>query len=235
MAEQQQPKSPELEAAELRKTLAEARKAELEAEREALSLDEDRFHFARRKQKELESDAFDEDKRFTFYFNVGVSSGAVERCRGRIKAWHQIDPDAPFEIVLNSPGGSVFDGFDLMDVLEEAREQGHRITTRIAGVSASMAGVIAQMGDERVIGRHSRLHLHEVATGSLGKASDLMDTAELAKSLTHQICQVYADRAARTEAPNIMTADEIFEWIERQERWCTAQDALNRGFVDRIA
>jgi ATP-dependent protease ClpP protease subunit len=229
------PRSAELEAAELRKTLAEARKAELEAEREALSLDEDRFHFARRRRKEIESDAYDEDQQFTFYFNVGVTSGSVEKCRARLKAWHQIDPDAPFEIVLNSGGGSVFDGFDLMDVIEEARDQGHRITTRIAGMAASMAGVIAQMGDERVIGRHSRIHLHEVSTGSLGKASDIKDTAELAESLTRQICQVYADRSAHTEAPSRMTADEVFNWIERQERWCTADDALDRGFVDRIA
>jgi ATP-dependent protease ClpP protease subunit len=229
------PKSPELEAAELRKTLAEARKAELEAEREEHELAEAKWFHARKVHNLAIDDAADEDRQFRHYFKGDVSGASVERARARIKAWHQINPDAAYELVINSGGGEVFAGFDLMDVIEEAREQGHLIVTRIAGVAASMAGVLAQMGDERIIGRHSWLHLHEVSSGSMGKASDIKDTADRVEALTRQICEVYAARAAHTDAPNKMTADEIFDWITRQERWCSAQDALERGFVDRIA
>jgi ATP-dependent Clp endopeptidase proteolytic subunit ClpP len=227
MADDKTPKSPELEAAELRKTIAEARKAELEAERAEHDLAEARHKFDRLAREHAEADAYDDDQHRRYYFNTSVSDGAVERLRKTLRMWSKLDPGCDIEIVVNSGGGSVFAGLDIGDLMQQMSDAGHRITVVVAGMAASMAGVILQFADHRVIGRNSYLHLHEVSTGAIGKASDLEDTAELAKRLTKQAAAVYARRAT-------LTADEIYKRMRRRELWLDADEALELGFVDEI-
>lgn len=226
-------KSPALEKAELAKTKAEAKKARIEAKQAKHDLKVAQFWDKHRRSEIAEKAAWD-IKNGEFYFNTGVSGAAVKSCREWLNEYIRLHPEAPIRLVFNSPGGSVFDGFDLMDCIAEAKDKGHHITTVVAGVSASMAGVLFQMGNDRVIGRHSRLHLHEVSTGTIGKLSDIKDTAELAESLTRTICDVYSERAAQAIGEDAWSSDQIFEWIDRQERWLTAPEALAMGFADRI-
>jgi ATP-dependent protease ClpP protease subunit len=233
MTEKTPAKSPQLEAAELRKVIAEAEKAEIEAKQAVYDLKMSRYWDKLRKQEHNEKSAYD-FKHGIYYLNTGISGASVKVTREWLNEYSRLHPNADIRIVLNSPGGSVFDGFDLMDCIAEAKDRGHHVTTVVAGMSASMAGVIFQMGHDRVIGRHSRLHLHEVSTGSIGKASDIKDTAELAESLTRQICDVYADRAREAGHADAWTADQIFDWIDRQERWLTAAEAVAMGFADRV-
>lgn len=222
-------KSAELEAAEIRKLDAETHLTELKAAREQhwLELDKQKASRIRRHEAELQAD---DEARYVYRFDSAVSGVRVAECRDKLERWATTAPAGqPFEIIINSGGGSVFDGLELGDVIRAVSESGHPVTGRVAGMAASMAGVMLQFCDTRIIGRHSYLHLHEVSTGAVGKASDLADTAELAKRLTAQICSVYADRSdGKTKA------DELHEWIERQERWLTAGEALERGFCDYI-
>jgi ATP-dependent Clp endopeptidase proteolytic subunit ClpP len=213
-------KSPQLIEAEIRKANAEARKAEIEA-------DDAAWNLARRKRIDEEEQAYDHDAHKVFYLNTDVSNSSIEKIRGRLQAWHRQDPTCPIEIVLNSPGGSVFDGLALGDLIESMSDAGHHITTRVAGKAASMAGVILQFGDTRIIGRNSWLHLHEVSTGSIGKASDLEDTAELAKRLTLQACEIYARKSTKS-------ARQIHRMMERHEVWLSPREALELGFCDEI-
>lgn len=223
---EQQTKSEAQQAAELRKTLAEAEKAELDVQQAKHDLKCDKFNAKRRRREWAEKDASDE-RSGVYYFNQGVTGTTVKTCREWLNEWSRLNPGKPVEIVLNSPGGSVFDGLDLGDAIEALSAKGHHVTTVVAGMAASMAGVILQFGDTRVIGRNSYLHLHEVSTGAIGKASDLEDTAELAKRLTIKACDIYARRSNKT-------SDEIHDMMRRQEVWLDADQALELGFVDLI-
>src|SRR5690606_3771683 len=129
--------------------------------------------------------------------------------------YRRTNPGDAIAIIFNSGGGTVFDGLDAADCTEEAVEAGHHVTTKVAGMAASMAGALLQYGTVRVVGRNSYLHLHEVAAGSMGKASSLMDTAQRAKALTRQICDKYAERAKAAIGDDAMSGEEIFHWIER--------------------
>ncbi|MGH9088826.1 MAG: Clp protease ClpP [Acidimicrobiales bacterium] len=219
--------------AETRKLHAEAEAAELDAALKRVELIEADLKRQQTEREEAEYLASD-TMNGAYYFNDGVSTASVAKLRRTLTQWSRLHPGRDVRIVINSGGGSVFDGLDLMDCLNDIKATGSYVTTVIAGMAASMAGVLAQMGDTRIIGRHSRLHLHEVSTGSIGKASDIKDTADLAESLTRQTCAVYADRAVFSAATETMTADEIFDWIERQERWLSADEAVSRGFADQV-
>lgn len=216
----------EKERAELRQALADAAKAETEAARAALELEAREVEVEAARKHRERHDALDGSNR-VYYFNDAVDPYSVEACRNTLRAWSRLYPGEPIEVVFNSPGGSVFDGFDLFDVIRDLSAKGHHVTTVVAGIAASMAGVLVQAGDTRVIGRRSYLHLHEVSTGALGKASDLKDTAELAERLTMDACRIYAERSNKT-------ADEVYEMMRRHEVYLTAEEALDLGFVDVI-
>lgn len=225
MSDTKAPKSPELEAAELRKTIAEAEKAEIEIAQARLELERDQFYHDKGMVEYAEKQSYNAENR-VYVFDEGVTGGSVDRCAETIQAWAR-QSDKDITIIFNSGGGSVFDGLWLGDVIEGIIDSGIHVETIIHGMAASMAGILVQFGSHRVIGRNSWLHLHEVSTGSMGKASDLMDTAEHAKRLTMQACDIYARRGHKT-------ADEVHAMMDRQEVWLTAPQALEYGFVDQI-
>ena len=224
-------KSSELEAAELAKAQADAEKAQLEAAKLWLELKAAKREAKTEKEDRKFVEAKDSYLNGYFRFNTGVTPGSVTACKTWIQTMRRFSPGADLRIEFNSGGGSVLDGLELFDAMREASDAGHHVTTYIGGLAASMAGILVQAGDTRVIGRHSWLHLHEVSTGAIGKASDLMDEAELARRLTWQACEIYAVRSTNKK----MTAEKIHKMIERHEVWLTPEQAIEHGFVDEIA
>lgn len=222
-------KSAELEAAELRKAIAEAKKAELEVKELQQDIDHDA---ARRKRDEWElkvEDATSEYHRRVLYFNAIVNGNTAKSLRLTLESWHDLYPDQPYTIYINSGGGSVFDGFDIFDQIRKASRQGHHVTTVVAGMAASMAGVILQAGDTRIIGRNSYLHLHEVSTMAIGNASEIKDVATLSERLTVHAATIYANRSSGKSS-----AEDVRRMMERKDVWLSAEEALEKGFVDAI-
>lgn len=128
---------------------------------------------------------------------------------------------------FNSPGGSIFDGLNMFGVIREAANAGFCITTRISGLAASMAGVLVQAGDHRQMRQGSYLHIHEASGWTAGKTFEIRDTATLMKRLTEQIAKIYAERST-------LTAEAIFERMDRKEWYLDAQEALDFKFIDEI-
>src|SRR5690606_3466048 len=138
-----------------------------------------------------------------------------------------LNPCAEITLIFNSPGGSVFDGFALFDKLRSLSARGHRIVTECHGMAASMASILMQAGDHRVMGPESFQMLHETSSGAIGKASELSDTADLAKRLTRRAAEIYARRGA-------VSADEFFERMQRRDYWIDAEECLELGLIDEI-
>jgi ATP-dependent protease ClpP protease subunit len=86
---------------------------------------------------------------FTYIGNVGEI--AVHSMIEKLELFSRRNPGAPIKISLNSGGGSVIDGFALVDYLLMLRRRGHKITITVFGFAASMAGVILMAADERVM------------------------------------------------------------------------------------
>lgn len=215
-----------LEPVEILKVDAEAQKAKAEAELARTRRELEAVILRQRLAEEADIMASDYEN-LVYVFNTEVSDVSVKAARNCLMAWHRRFPDAPMEIVFSSPGGSVFAGYALFDLMRFLSRSGHHITTVAQGYAASMAGVLLQAGDTRVIGAESYLMIHEVSSMALGKSSELGDAAELAKRLTRQSAEVYARRAN-------MTADEIEDRMLRRNWWIGAEEALRLGFVDEI-
>lgn len=180
-----------------------------------------------------------------FQFNREVSSdrngffglypGTVEPLIAKLTAFSEANGGgtndaAKIELVLNSPGGSVFAGWRLFGHLRWLSDvKGHEITTVVSGMAASMGGVLAQAGDVRLIDAGSSIMIHEASSIAWGSAYELRDTAEHLTKIGEQIRDLYVSRS------NGKTSVELFDqkW-DRRDWWIEALEALERGFADRI-
>lgn len=134
------------------------------------------------------------------------------------------DISAPeIEVQINSPGGDVFDGLAIFNSL---RAHPARVTTRVDGIAASAASVIAQAGDHRVMLSSSQMMIHEAWGLAIGPASEMREFADLLDQQNDVLAALYADRAGRD-------ADEMRS-LMAAETWLTDQAAVDAGLADEV-
>ncbi|MBO6883445.1 MAG: Clp protease ClpP [Marivita sp.] len=132
--------------------------------------------------------------------------------------------DAAIDLRLNSPGGSVFDAVAIYNALK--RHAGE-ITVWIDGIAASAASYIAMAGDTIVMPENAFLMIHDPSGLVIGTAEDMRSTAEALDKVKGSLIQGYAAKSGKSD-------DEIAT-LMAAETWLDAQDALDLGFIDRIA
>jgi len=124
---------------------------------------------------------------------------------------------------INSPGGSVFDGFAIYNLLK-----GHsaRVVVDIDGLAASIASVIALAGDEVRIAQNAMFMIHNPRLAMAGTAKELREKADFLDKLTENAVTIYAGRSGQSPE-DIRAAMDA-------ETWYTAAEALELGYVDEI-
>ena len=132
--------------------------------------------------------------------------------------------DAAIDLRLNSPGGSVFDAVAIYNALK--RHAGE-ITVWIDGIAASAASYIAMAGDAIVMPENAFLMIHDPSGLVMGTAEDMRSTAEALDKVKGSLIQGYAGKSGKPD-------DEIAA-LMAAETWLDAKDALDLGFIDRIA
>jgi ATP-dependent Clp protease, protease subunit len=158
--------------------------------------------------------------------------GAVDhelagRVISQLLALEQDDPNAPITLILNSPGGSVTDGFAIYDTMRFVRPE---VRVLCVGLAASIATVILLGAPKqwRLAMPSTRLLIHQVYIPGVvrGQASDLEITA---KDLLNTRNRINALLAAET-------GQELsrIEHDTNRDYWMTAQEAFNYGLVSRV-
>lgn len=212
--------------AETRKTLAEARKAEADAAAAEHEAEGKLIALKTLRRAEAEEDSLDKHH-FIYRFIGEVTTSSANQCISRLTHWHRIDPGCDMTIIFQSPGGSVVPGMALFDFIQEMRHEGHHVTTKAQGYAASMAGILLQAGDERVMDAESWLLIHEAAFMAVGKLGDIEDTVEWIKKVCKRILRIFASRSKLTEA-------QLAKRWRRTDWWIDADEALKLGLCDRI-
>jgi ATP-dependent protease ClpP protease subunit len=216
--------------AEAEKLRAEARRATLEAEVAALRLEAER-------RKHLEELAKNRYHR-VYQFTQPVSDTSVAACIEQLTTWSRLEPGCDMEIVFDSPGGSVIHGLDLFDFIQELRRKGHRITTSARGMAASMAGILLQAGDHRVMGRECWVLIHEVSTLAMGKIGEIEDEVAFVKRIQERVLDIFASRcreaAQRGTASKPLTKAMIRRRWRRRDWWLSSDECLRFGLVDEV-
>ncbi|HTW14481.1 MAG TPA: ATP-dependent Clp protease proteolytic subunit [Nocardioides sp.] len=135
------------------------------------------------------------------------------------------DPRRDISLYINSPGGSVSAGLAIYDTM---RLIPNDVSTLAMGLAASMGQFLLSAGTpgKRFALPHSRVLLHQGSAGIGGTAIDIEIQAE---NLEHTKNVMIGLIAEHTGQP--------VEKVERdalRDRWFTAQEALDYGFVDAI-
>jgi len=125
---------------------------------------------------------------------------------------------------LNSPGGDVFDGIAIYNAL---RQHPAHVTTKVDSLAASIASVIAQAGDKRVMMPKGQMMIHEASGLMVGNAEEMMNFAALLDKQSELIASIYAERSGSksTEFRDLMKA----------ETWLSDQETVDLGLADAIA
>jgi ATP-dependent Clp protease protease subunit len=137
------------------------------------------------------------------------------------------NPEAPINMYVKSPGGSVYDGLAVYDVMQYIKSPVH---TYVAGWAASMGSFIAQAGEpgHRYLLPRAVTMIHQPASGTRGKISDmeidLMEGLRLKKEMT----ELYVKHNSKG------TTYEQFVQLLDRDKWLTAPQALELGLADHI-
>jgi ATP-dependent Clp protease protease subunit len=204
---------------ETKKLLAEAKKAELELKEAEISY----FNVHRKFQKERSVD----EENHLYRYDGEISHGSVKTCMKKLTEWSRLDPGCDMEIVFSSPGGSIIDGFELFDFIQELRGRGHKITTGSLGMAASMAGILLMAGDVRWIGHQSWMMIHRAAFGAYGKTFEIEDEVKFVQRIEERILDVFTSRSKLSKL-------KIKRNWDRKDWWISADECLELNLIDEI-
>lgn len=124
---------------------------------------------------------------------------------------------------INSPGGSVFEGTAIHNLLKQHKA---KITVLIDGWAASIASIIAMAGDDIQIGTNAFIMIHNPWAVAYGEADELRRTADNLDQIRDVLVLTYAERTGGD-------VDEISEMMA-VETWMTGPEAVERGFADSV-
>lgn len=160
-------------------------------------------------------------------FFGAITPTAVENCIESLQFWARRDPGEPMTITFNSPGGSVIDGLALYDAILRLRREGHVITTRASGLAASMAAIVLQAGDTRIMDERAFMLIHEISSSAVGKFSEMENEMIFVKKLQDTLLEILAERSS-------LSKREVARRWKLKDWWLSANEALKLGLVDVV-
>ena len=107
----------------------------------------------------------------------------------------QSDAEAPIHFYINSPGGSVYAGLGIYDIMQHISCP---VYTYCVGLAASMGSLLLTAGDKdhRHAMPHSRIMIHQPLGGAQGQCSDIQIQANEIQDLKNQLNQIYIDHSS---------------------------------------
>lgn len=128
----------------------------------------------------------------------------------------------PLVVEINSPGGNVWDGLAIYNML---RGRQAPVTTRVVGIAASIASIIALAGDTIEMAEASLFMIHDPSGMVAGTSDDMRKMANALDQHAEILAGIYTKRTGKTSAQirAAMTA----------ETWFTAKEAIQFGLADK--
>jgi ATP-dependent Clp protease protease subunit len=135
------------------------------------------------------------------------------------------DEKRDISIYINSPGGSVYAGMAIYDMMQYVPND---VATYAMGMAASMGQFLLTAGapGKRYALPHAQILMHQPSGGIGGTASDIRIQAE-------QMLYIKRTLFERTAYHTGQPIEQIEKDADR-DRWFTADEAKDYGFVDRV-
>lgn len=129
----------------------------------------------------------------------------------------------PVTVAINSPGGDIFEGLAIYNMLLDHPGE---IDVKVMGIAGSVASVIGMAGDTVRIARAAFFMVHNCWTVGIGNRHDFAALAESMKPFDDTMADVYAQRTGGTSA--------AMQSLMDAETWLGGAASVEKGFADEI-
>lgn len=150
------------------------------------------------------------------YWGEGVTAS---RIAGALRSLNGAD----VTVNVNSPGGDMFEGLAIYNLL---REYEGKVTVKVLGLAASAASIIAMAGDDIQIGRGAFLMIHNCWVYAMGNRHDLAQIASDMEPFDKAMGDIYSVRTG-------LSKEEVAAMMDG-ETYIGGSDAVEKGFADRL-
>jgi ATP-dependent Clp protease protease subunit len=153
-----------------------------------------------------------------------VNDSSVNKLLLQINTLNVIDSEKPITMYVDSPGGGVFAGFNLINGMNNSIAP---INTVCDGWAMSMAAVVVSNGVEREANKGCVFMIHEVGTGgSSGQTTDHIKWAESIVNVENILATILSENSG------LSVKDVRTVW--QYETFYNAHETLALGFVDAV-
>ncbi|TGA95715.1 Clp protease ClpP [Sporolactobacillus shoreae] len=126
---------------------------------------------------------------------------------------------------INSPGGSVFEGVAIGNMLKQNKAQ---VNVFVDGLAASIASVIAMAGDHIAMPANAMMMIHNPWSYVVGNAADMRKEADDLDHINESMKQTYLAKAG-----DKLDTDTLGTLMDA-ETWLSAQEAVGYGLADEV-
>lgn len=172
----------------------------------------------------LKAASLESDNVITMYDPIGEDfMGGGVTAKRVSAALRSIGAGKDVVVNINSPGGDVFEGLAIYNLL---REHEGKVTVKVVGLAASAASFIAMAADEIRIGRAAFFMVHNAWIFAMGNRHDLRDAADWLEPFDAAIADIYAARSG-------LPTEEVTALMDN-ETWIGGSDAVKTGWADEF-
>lgn len=151
---------------------------------------------------------------YDFWTGGGITAQTIS---DQLKAFNGAD----CEVHINSPGGDMFEGIAIYNLLQQYKGA---VTVKIMALAASAASVIAMAGDEIEIGQGAFIMIHNCWVVAMGNRNDMLEVAAYLEPFDEALAGIYVARTGQK-----MT--DVQKWMD-DETFLSAEKAIALGFAD---
>lgn len=155
--------------------------------------------------------------------DTAVTEDSVNKLITEIEVLDGLRSDKPITLVIDSPGGSVYDGLRLYNAMKTSKSHIHTV---VNGMAASMGAIILIAGDSREATPESRVLIHQVSAGTGGKTYDMEQDLNHINTLQDDLYEIIAENTGLSmqDVRRISMSDVFYD----------AEESLRLGFIDKL-
>jgi len=137
----------------------------------------------------------------------------------------QSDPEAPIHFYINSPGGSVYAGLGIYDIMQHVSCP---VYTYCVGMAASMGAFLLNAGEagHRHSLPNSRIMIHQPSGGARGQCSDIQIQAEEIQDLKKKLNDIIVKHSGQ--------AYDNVEKATDRDNYLSPEEAKEFGLIDSV-
>lgn len=134
------------------------------------------------------------------------------------------ESNEPIKMYINSGGGEVNALLSILDAMKGIKSP---IYTIAVGEAGSAAAVLLSAGDKRFVGENSRVMIHEMFSGTIGKISEIKENVSVLEKRENQIFKIMSENTGKT-------TEQIKSDVYKFDKYMFAQEAIDYGLADEL-